>query len=100
MKDHESRRADVASVGEKVRAFYERHPYPPPIDSLEKYRRFGQDRLSRQVDLSLLACEILQGRPIHPDCRLRDIAGGQACFALARGSGHRHRLQRNECALY
>jgi SAM-dependent methyltransferase len=53
MKDHESRRADVASVGEEVRAFYERHPYPPPIDSLEKYRRFGQDRLSRQVDYHL-----------------------------------------------
>jgi 2-polyprenyl-3-methyl-5-hydroxy-6-metoxy-1,4-benzoquinol methylase len=53
MKDHESRRADDASVGEDVRAFYERHPYPPPVDSLEKYRRFGQDRQSRRVDYHL-----------------------------------------------
>jgi SAM-dependent methyltransferase len=53
MKDHESRRADAASVGEDVRAFYERHPYPPPIDSLEKYRSLGQDPQSRRVDYHL-----------------------------------------------
>src|SRR5262245_53880945 len=53
MKDHESRRTDAASVGEDVRRFYERHPYPPPIESLEKYRRFGQDRQSRRVDYHL-----------------------------------------------
>src|SRR5207245_6897345 len=53
MKDHESRRADAASVEEEVRAFYERHPYPPPVDSLEKYRRFGQDRQKRRVDYHL-----------------------------------------------
>ena len=34
----------AAGVAEKVRAFYERHPYPPPIDSLEKYRRLWQDQ--------------------------------------------------------
>jgi SAM-dependent methyltransferase len=44
---------DAASVGAEVRAFYERHPYPPPVDSLEKYRRFGQDRQSRRVDYHL-----------------------------------------------
>ncbi len=53
MKDQESRSGDVASAGEEVRAFYEHHPYPPPIDSLEKYRRFGQDRQSRRVDYHL-----------------------------------------------
>jgi SAM-dependent methyltransferase len=53
MKDHESRSADAAIVGEEVRAFYERHPYPPPIDSLEKYRQFGQDRQKRRVDYHL-----------------------------------------------
>jgi SAM-dependent methyltransferase len=53
MKDHESRRADAASIGEEVRTFYERHPYPPPVDSLEKYRQFGQDRQSRRVDYHL-----------------------------------------------
>ena len=53
MKDHESPSADAASVAAEVRAFYERHPYPPPVDSLEKYRRFGQDRQSRRVDYHL-----------------------------------------------
>jgi SAM-dependent methyltransferase len=53
MNDHASRRVDGASVGEDVRAFYERHPYPPPIDSLEKYRSLGQDRQSRRVDYHL-----------------------------------------------
>jgi len=53
MKDHESRSGDTASVGEEVRAFYEQHPYPPPVDSLEKYRRFGQDRQKRRVDYHL-----------------------------------------------
>ena len=41
------------SVGEDVRAFYERHPYPPPVDSLEKYRRLGQDRQKRRADYHL-----------------------------------------------
>ena len=53
VKNHESRRADAASVGEDVRAFYERHPYPPPVDSLEKYRRLGQDRQKRRADYHL-----------------------------------------------
>ena len=53
MKIHESRSADAASVGEDVRAFYERHPYPPPVDSLEKYRRLGQDPQKRRADYHL-----------------------------------------------
>ena len=52
--DCEARRVAAASVGEDVRTFYERHPYPPPIDSLEKYRRLGQDRQSRRADFHLL----------------------------------------------
>ena len=36
-----------------MRAFYERHPYPPPVDSLEKYRRLGQDRQKRRADYHL-----------------------------------------------
>jgi SAM-dependent methyltransferase len=53
MNDHASRRADGASVGEEVRAFYESHPYPPPVDSLEKYRSLGQDRQKRRTDYHL-----------------------------------------------
>ena len=53
MKNHESPSVDAASVGEEVRAFYERHPYPPPVDSLEKYRQLGQDRQKRRADYHL-----------------------------------------------
>jgi SAM-dependent methyltransferase len=63
VKDNESRRADAASIGEDVRAFYERHPYPPPVDSLEKYRRLGQDRQKRRADYHLFWPE----RPYRED---------------------------------
>jgi len=53
VNDDESRKADAVRVGEDVRAFYERHPYPPPVDSLEKYRRLGQDRQKRRADYHL-----------------------------------------------
>jgi SAM-dependent methyltransferase len=33
-----------------VRAFYERHPYPPAVDSLEQYRRLWQDHQRRRAD--------------------------------------------------
>jgi len=36
-----------------VRAFYERHPYPPPVDSLDRYRRLWQDRQRRRADYHL-----------------------------------------------
>jgi SAM-dependent methyltransferase len=53
MKNHESRSTGAASVAAEVRTFYEHHPYPPPVDSLEKYRRLGQDRQKRRVDYHL-----------------------------------------------
>jgi SAM-dependent methyltransferase len=40
-------------VTEKVRAFYERHPYPPPTDDLEKYRVLWQDGQRRRADFHL-----------------------------------------------
>jgi len=46
-----------------VRAFYERHPYPPPVDSLEKYRRLWQDRQRRRADYHLF----WPGRPYRED---------------------------------
>ena len=53
LNDQSSLSADAASIGEDVRAFYERHPYPPPVDSLEKYRDLGQDRQKRRVEYHL-----------------------------------------------
>src|SRR5262245_29314732 len=40
-------------VGAEVQDFYERYPYPRPIDSLEKYRRLGQDRQGRRAEYHL-----------------------------------------------
>lgn len=40
-------------VAEEVRDFYERYPYPRPIDSLDKYQRLWQDRQRRRADFHL-----------------------------------------------
>lgn len=43
---------DEASVAEEVRAFYEGHPYPPPIDDLDKYRAW-RDPQKRRAEFHL-----------------------------------------------
>jgi SAM-dependent methyltransferase len=37
----------------KVREFYERYPYPRPIESLEKYRKLWQDQQKRRAEYHL-----------------------------------------------
>jgi SAM-dependent methyltransferase len=37
----------------EVQAFYERYPYPPPVDDLESYRRRWQDEQRRRADFHL-----------------------------------------------
>jgi len=49
-QEHHSTSGDVAG---EVREFYERYPYPPPVDSLEKYRRLWQDGERRRADYHL-----------------------------------------------
>ena len=41
------------NVADEVRAFYERFPYPPPIDDLEKYRRDWQGPQRRRAEFHL-----------------------------------------------
>src|SRR5215475_13819661 len=53
MSQQEEQHSRSPGVTAEVQDFYERYPYPRPINSLEKYRRFGQDRQSRQVDYHL-----------------------------------------------
>jgi len=53
MRDREARIRDATSVAEEVRAFYEGYPYPPPIDSLEKYRLW-RDPQKRRAEYHLL----------------------------------------------
>jgi SAM-dependent methyltransferase len=40
-------------VAEQVRNFYDRYPYPPPVDNLEKYRQLWQNRQRRRADYHL-----------------------------------------------
>lgn len=40
----------TAAVLDVVRDFYERYPYPPPVESLEKYRERWNDPLRRRAD--------------------------------------------------
>lgn len=36
-----------------IREFYDRHPYPPPLDDLDRYRRRWDDPLRRRADAHL-----------------------------------------------
>lgn len=53
MPERDTRGLDEASVAEAVRAFYEDHPYPPPVDDLEKYRAWRDPR-KRRAEYHLL----------------------------------------------
>ena len=53
MKQRETRSQDGTSVAEAVRAFYEVHPYPPPVDDLDKYRAW-EDPRKRRAEYHLL----------------------------------------------
>jgi SAM-dependent methyltransferase len=39
---------------DKVQAFYDQHPYPPPVTDLAQYRRLGQDQARLRADYHLL----------------------------------------------
>jgi SAM-dependent methyltransferase len=52
MTDDEAKRAIADRVAQEVKAFYERHSYPPPVDDLERYRQqWNDDR--RRADVHL-----------------------------------------------
>jgi SAM-dependent methyltransferase len=53
MKERETRDGDATAAAEAVRAFYEDHPYPPPVDDLDKYRAW-QDPHKRRAEYHLL----------------------------------------------
>jgi hypothetical protein len=41
----------LPDVAEEVRGFYDRYPYPPPINNLEKYQWLWQDPQKRRRGL-------------------------------------------------
>jgi SAM-dependent methyltransferase len=52
MMGHDTPGSNAERVAQKVSAFYERHPYPPPVDSLERYRGLWNDD-RRRADVHL-----------------------------------------------
>src|SRR4051794_37163346 len=53
MSRQEENDSTLLGGAEEVRAFYERYPYPRPIESLDKYRQLWQDRQKRRADYHL-----------------------------------------------
>jgi SAM-dependent methyltransferase len=49
----EHRSAPPLSLAAEVRDFYDRYPYPRPVDDLGKYRRLWQDQQRRRADYHL-----------------------------------------------
>jgi SAM-dependent methyltransferase len=47
MNDNELTDDTGALIARQVSAFYERHPYPPPVDDLQAYRQVWDDRRRR-----------------------------------------------------
>jgi SAM-dependent methyltransferase len=45
--------APSIDISEEVRDFYDRYPYPPPVDNLEEYQRQWQDPQRRRADYHL-----------------------------------------------
>ncbi|MFZ1770349.1 MAG: class I SAM-dependent methyltransferase, partial [Caldilinea sp.] len=41
------------TITDRVQAFYDLHPYPPPVDELNAYRRRWQDESRRRADFHL-----------------------------------------------
>jgi SAM-dependent methyltransferase len=50
LKEYASESPDVSKA---VRGFYNQHPYPQPVDDLEKYKNFSQDKLKSRANYHL-----------------------------------------------
>jgi SAM-dependent methyltransferase len=47
MNNNELLAATTATIAKRVSAFYESHPYPPPVDDLQAYRKIWDDQRRR-----------------------------------------------------
>ena len=52
MNDRGTRRVDITNIY-TVQAFYDAHPYPPPVADLDGYRQLWQDEGRRRADYHL-----------------------------------------------
>jgi SAM-dependent methyltransferase len=66
MNEREEHPPPLTGVTEQVRGFYDRYPYPRPVDSLDKYQHHWRDRQRRRADyhLSWPARSYSEGRSI------------------------------------
>jgi|GEM_PF-6648658 len=53
MKSQKANPTALARIAEDVRAFYDTHPYPTPVEDLDDYRRRWQDDDRRRADYHL-----------------------------------------------
>jgi SAM-dependent methyltransferase len=65
MNNDEILAATTATITKRVSAFYESHPYPPPVDDLQAYRRIWDDQ-RRRAEFHLFW-------PADPYCEDRSI---------------------------
>ncbi len=73
MLENDAPVADAAQAAQAVVAFYERHPYPPPVDDLDRYRRSWTDD-RRRAD----ACLFWPAEPYRDDRRILVAGCGTA----------------------
>jgi SAM-dependent methyltransferase len=53
MSQYKAHPSSSINVAEQVQDFYDRYPYPRPVESLDKYLRFWLDRNGRRADYHL-----------------------------------------------
>jgi hypothetical protein len=98
MSQEKEQKLDMA---DEVRDFYERYPYPRPVDSLERYRQLWANPQRRRADFHLF----WPGTSYREDssilvagCGTSQAAKHALRWPKAKVIGHR--LQRNKRALY
>lgn len=78
MSRDETVRDDPAFAGDPIVSFYERHPYPPPVDDLDDYRSRWSDPRLRTAEHHL----VFPGRGFRED--LDVLIAGCGTFQAAR----------------
>jgi len=54
MNDRGTHGTDADSTADAVQAFYDAHPYPPPVEDLDSHRQRWLDEGRRRADFHLL----------------------------------------------
>ena len=82
-----------AAIGASVRDFYERHPYPLPVRDLTGYGRDLERSAPARRSHLFWPDAAVSRRSEDPGRRMRHVASGEICAALAAGTCDGNRLQ-------